>query len=104
MSSLPVSSLSPSTIPNPSSFKILAHRYGTRTPACYCLSSDLPQFFLRQEDVGKSRADAAAPRLAELNAYVPVRNLGGQAGQEITVDLIKGFQVCMLILFVSHVN
>ena len=35
------------------------------------------------------------PRLAELNAYVPVRNLGGQSGQEITVDLIKGFQVCV---------
>lgn len=51
------------------------------------------QFFLRKEDVGRSRADAATPRLAELNAYVPVRNLGGQAGQEITVDLIKGFQV-----------
>lgn len=51
------------------------------------------QFFLREEDVGKSRAEAAAPRLAELNAYVPVRNLGGQKGQEITVDLVKGFQV-----------
>ncbi|TCD70849.1 hypothetical protein EIP91_001540 [Steccherinum ochraceum] len=54
------------------------------------------QFFLRQEDVGKSRAEAAAPRLAELNAYVPVRNLGGQPGQEITVELIKGFQAVVL--------
>ncbi|KAI0796316.1 ubiquitin activating enzyme [Irpex lacteus] len=54
------------------------------------------QFFLREEDVGKSRAEAAAPRLAELNAYVPVRNLGGQKGQEITVDLVKGFQVVVL--------
>ncbi|PSS35445.1 hypothetical protein PHLCEN_2v1600 [Hermanssonia centrifuga] len=54
------------------------------------------QFFLREEDVGKSRADAAAPRLAELNAYVPVRNLGGQRGQDITVDLIKGFQAVVL--------
>ena len=52
------------------------------------------QFFLRQEDVGKSRAEVTVPRLAELNAYVPVRNLGGQPGQEISVDLIKGFQVC----------
>lgn len=51
------------------------------------------QFFLREEDIGKARAEACAPRLAELNAYVPVRNLGGQRGQEITVDLIKGFQV-----------
>ncbi|KAJ8086217.1 E1 ubiquitin-activating protein [Marasmius tenuissimus] len=54
------------------------------------------QFFLRAEDVGKSRAEATAPRLAELNAYVPVKNLGGTAGQEITVDLIKGFQVVVL--------
>ncbi|THH32904.1 hypothetical protein EUX98_g1245 [Antrodiella citrinella] len=54
------------------------------------------QFFLRQEDIGKSRADAGVPRLAELNAYVPVRNLGGQPGQEITIDLIKSFQAVVL--------
>ncbi|KAJ7283525.1 ubiquitin activating enzyme [Mycena rebaudengoi] len=54
------------------------------------------QFFLRAEDVGKSRADATVPRLAELNAYVPVRNLGGVAGQEITVELIQGFQAIVL--------
>ncbi|KAG5646462.1 hypothetical protein DXG03_003512 [Asterophora parasitica] len=54
------------------------------------------QFFLREEDVGKSRAEATLPRLAELNAYVPVRNLGGVAGQEVTVDLIQGFQVIVL--------
>ncbi|KAK0242946.1 ubiquitin activating enzyme [Armillaria nabsnona] len=54
------------------------------------------QFFLREEDIGKSRAEATAPRLAELNAYVPVRNLGGKAGQAITTDLIQGFQVVVL--------
>ncbi|KAJ3554773.1 hypothetical protein NM688_g2938 [Phlebia brevispora] len=54
------------------------------------------QFFLREEDIGKSRAEACVPRLAELNSYVPVRNLGGQRGQEITVDMIKGFQVVVL--------
>ncbi|KAJ6592634.1 ubiquitin activating enzyme [Mycena capillaripes] len=54
------------------------------------------QFFLREEDIGKSRAEATVPRLAELNAYVPVRNLGGKAGQEITVELIQGFQVVVL--------
>ncbi|KAG7097207.1 hypothetical protein E1B28_004578 [Marasmius oreades] len=54
------------------------------------------QFFLRVKDVGKPRAEVTVPRLAELNAYVPVRNLGGTAGQEITVDLIKGFQVVVL--------
>ncbi|KAJ7774253.1 ubiquitin activating enzyme [Mycena maculata] len=54
------------------------------------------QFFLRAEDIGKSRADATVPRLAELNAYVPVRNLEGKAGQEITVELIQGFQAVVL--------
>ncbi|CCL99448.1 uncharacterized protein FIBRA_01466 [Fibroporia radiculosa] len=54
------------------------------------------QFFLRPEDIGKPRADVAAMRLAELNAYVPIRNLGGQPGKEITVDMIKGFQVVVL--------
>ncbi|KAI8322085.1 ubiquitin activating enzyme [Martensiomyces pterosporus] len=35
--------------------------------------SDLSsQFFLREEDVGKPRAEVSAPRLAELNQYVPV--------------------------------
>ena len=59
------------------------------------------QFFLRAEDVGKSRAEVTVPRLAELNAYVPVKNLGGTAGQEITVDLIKGFQVCASFMIQS---
>lgn len=54
------------------------------------------QFFLRSEDIGKSRAAATLPRLAELNAYVPVRDLGGKPGDAITVDLIKGFQVVVL--------
>jgi len=54
------------------------------------------QFFLRAEDVGKSRAEATLPRLAELNAYVPVRSLGGVPGQEITMNLIQGFQVVVL--------
>lgn len=54
------------------------------------------QFFLRKEDVGNARADAAVPRLAELNAYVPVRKIAGIAGQDITVDQLKGFQVVVL--------
>jgi ubiquitin-activating enzyme E1 len=55
------------------------------------------QFFLREEDVGKPRADVTVPRLAELNAYVPVRVLNGQAGHPISVELIQGFQVLMPI-------
>jgi len=54
------------------------------------------QFFLCAEDIGKPRAEVAVARLAELNAYVPVRNLGGHPGKEITVDMIKGFQVVVL--------
>ncbi|KAJ3572643.1 hypothetical protein NP233_g2953 [Leucocoprinus birnbaumii] len=54
------------------------------------------QFFLRHEDIGKLRAAATLPRLSELNAYVPVRDLGGQAGQPISIDLIRGFQVVVL--------
>ncbi|KAK6204674.1 uncharacterized protein RJT21DRAFT_117116 [Scheffersomyces amazonensis] len=30
------------------------------------------QFFLEKSDIGKSRAEASAPRLAELNSYVPI--------------------------------
>jgi ubiquitin-activating enzyme E1 len=33
------------------------------------------------------------PRLAELNTYVPVHDLGGKAGDDITIDLIQGFHV-----------
>ncbi|EIN10793.1 ubiquitin activating enzyme [Punctularia strigosozonata HHB-11173 SS5] len=54
------------------------------------------QFFLREEDIGKPRAAATVGRLAELNAYVPVRVLDAPSGQELTVDLIKGFQVVVL--------
>lgn len=57
------------------------------------------KFFLRETDIGKSRAAACLSRLAELNAYVPVRNLGGVPGQEITPELVQGFQVCGWIHF-----
>ncbi|KAG8956770.1 hypothetical protein FRC04_000248 [Tulasnella sp. 424] len=54
------------------------------------------KFFLRAEDIGKPRAAVTVPRLAELNTYVPVRDLGGSAGQPITVEAVKGFQVVVL--------
>ena len=37
-------------------------------------------FFLSEVDVGKSRAEISAPKLAELNAYVPVNVLTGNLG------------------------
>lgn len=52
---------------------------------------------MRAEDIGKARAAATLPRLAELNAYVPVRDLGGKAGDEVTVALIKGFHVSVIV-------
>ena len=41
-------------------------------PAPAQLADLSSQFFLHTEDVGKSRAAATAPRVAELNAYTPV--------------------------------
>jgi ubiquitin-activating enzyme E1 len=89
-----VSSRSRSTTLNPLSSPISARRCAILLMYFDVYSCGrILQFFLREEDVGKSRADVTVPRLAELNAYVPVRNLGGNPGQPITVDLIKGFQV-----------
>jgi ubiquitin-activating enzyme E1 len=41
-------------------------------PAPAQLADLSSQFFLHTEDVGKPRAAATAPRVAELNAYTPV--------------------------------
>ncbi|CAI2176207.1 9623_t:CDS:10 [Funneliformis geosporum] len=55
--------------------------------------SDLStQFFLRDDDVGKPRASISAPRLSELNQYVPISVLEG----ELTSDKIRNFQVVVL--------
>eukprot|EP00128_Syssomonas_multiformis_P002420 Colp12_sorted_trinity150504_noHs@8955 len=55
--------------------------------------SDLSsQFFLREEDVGKNRADATLPRLAELNAYVPVHKHAGP----LTESFLNTFEVVVL--------
>ncbi|ESO99442.1 hypothetical protein LOTGIDRAFT_113559 [Lottia gigantea] len=50
------------------------------------------QFFLREEDLGKNRAEVCTPRLAELNNYVPVIAHTG----DLTEDFLKGFQVVTL--------
>jgi len=55
------------------------------------------QFFLKESDIGRPRAEATAPRLAELNAYVPVHQLPGKPGQQITTEMLSNFQVVVLV-------
>lgn len=50
------------------------------------------QFFLTEENVGQTRADVTASRLAELNQYTPVKVLEG----DLTVESISSFQVVLL--------
>ncbi|KAL1763017.1 ubiquitin-like modifier-activating enzyme 1, partial [Sigmodon hispidus] len=50
------------------------------------------QFYLREEDVGKNRAEVSQPRLAELNSYVPVHSYTGP----LIEDFLCGFQVVVL--------
>uniref|UniRef100_V9KCN4 E1 ubiquitin-activating enzyme n=1 Tax=Callorhinchus milii TaxID=7868 RepID=V9KCN4_CALMI len=50
------------------------------------------QFFLREEDLGKNRAEVSQPRLAELNTYVPVTAYLG----ELTEEYLQQFQVVVL--------
>ncbi|CAM9203450.1 unnamed protein product [Rangifer tarandus platyrhynchus] len=50
------------------------------------------QFYLREEDIGKNRAEASQPRLAELNHYVPVSTYTGA----LVEDFLSGFQVVVL--------
>ncbi|XP_006004027.1 ubiquitin-like modifier-activating enzyme 1 [Latimeria chalumnae] len=50
------------------------------------------QFYLREEDLGKNRAEISQLRLAELNTYVPVSAYTG----ELTDEYILQFQVIVL--------
>ncbi|XP_060993873.1 ubiquitin-like modifier-activating enzyme 1 [Dama dama] len=50
------------------------------------------QFYLREEDIGKNRAEASQPCLAELNHYVPVSTYTGA----LVEDFLSGFQVVVL--------
>ncbi|OCF60450.1 ubiquitin-activating enzyme E1 [Kwoniella mangroviensis CBS 10435] len=52
------------------------------------------QFFLREEDIGKPRAEVTRPRLAELNSYVPIKLLEGSG--EITPEMVSPYQVVVL--------
>ncbi|KAJ2307184.1 E1 ubiquitin-activating protein, partial [Coemansia sp. Cherry 401B] len=61
-------------------------------PSPVAISDLSSQFFLHQEDVGKPRAKVSAPRLAELNQYVPVSVLD----QELTPEVIATFK-CVVV-------
>uniref|UniRef100_W8CC53 Ubiquitin-like modifier-activating enzyme 1 n=2 Tax=Monodelphis domestica TaxID=13616 RepID=W8CC53_MONDO len=50
------------------------------------------QFYLQEEDIGKNRAEASRPHLAELNTYVPVCAYTGP----LTEDFLSNFQVVVL--------
>ncbi|KAF6719684.1 Ubiquitin-like modifier-activating enzyme 1 [Oryzias melastigma] len=50
------------------------------------------QFYLREADLGKNRAEVSQPRLAELNSYVPVSAYTGA----LTEDYLTKFQVVVL--------
>lgn len=53
------------------------------------------QFFLREEDLGKNRAEVSRDRLAELNNYVPITT----STAPLSDELVKAFQV-----MISRVN
>uniref|UniRef100_A0AAY4DCK3 E1 ubiquitin-activating enzyme n=1 Tax=Denticeps clupeoides TaxID=299321 RepID=A0AAY4DCK3_9TELE len=50
------------------------------------------QFYLREEDLGKNRAEVSQSRLAELNSYVPVASYNGA----LTNEYLTQFQVIVL--------
>uniref|UniRef100_A0A4X2LR15 Ubiquitin-like modifier-activating enzyme 1 n=1 Tax=Vombatus ursinus TaxID=29139 RepID=A0A4X2LR15_VOMUR len=50
------------------------------------------QFYLQEEDIGKNRAEASQPHLAELNTYVPVCAYTGP----LTEDFLSSFHVVVL--------
>uniref|UniRef100_A0A8D0CHC8 E1 ubiquitin-activating enzyme n=1 Tax=Scleropages formosus TaxID=113540 RepID=A0A8D0CHC8_SCLFO len=50
------------------------------------------QFYLREEDLGRNRAEVSQPRLAELNSYVPVTAYTGA----LTEEYLTEFQVVIL--------
>ncbi|KAI3300289.1 hypothetical protein DTO002I6_1012 [Penicillium roqueforti] len=64
-------------------------------PAAVAISDLSSQFFLQPEDVGKPRAEVTAPRVAELNSYVPVTV---HEGQSLVGDLerLKHYQAVVL--------
>ncbi|MCJ1302679.1 E1 ubiquitin-activating protein [Hypocenomyce scalaris] len=64
-------------------------------PAPAVMSDLSSQFFLHPEDVGKPRAAATAPRVAELNAYTPVTV---HPARSLTSDLSQLSQYQVVVL------
>lgn len=64
------------------------------------------QFYLREADLGKNRAEVSQTRLAELNSYVPVTAYTGPLSE----DFLGNFQVfyCRLATFlracIAHIG
>jgi len=61
-------------------------------PAPVALSDLSAQFFLQEADVGRPRAEATLPRLAELNQYVPVKEYTGP----LTAEFVTQFGIVVL--------
>ncbi|PYI06752.1 ubiquitin-activating enzyme E1 [Aspergillus sclerotiicarbonarius CBS 121057] len=66
-------------------------------PAPVAISDLSSQFFLQPQDVGKPRAEVTAPRVAELNSYVPVTVHEGSNIAE-NLEELKRYQAVVLTL------
>ncbi|GMF67899.1 unnamed protein product [Aspergillus oryzae] len=66
-------------------------------PAPVAISDLSSQFFLQSQDVGKPRAEVTAPKVAELNSYVPVTvHEGGNLVDNL--EQLKRYQAVVLTL------
>ncbi|KAF9882940.1 hypothetical protein FE257_004875 [Aspergillus nanangensis] len=66
-------------------------------PAPAAISDLSSQFFLNPQDVGKPRAEVTAPRIAELNSYVPV-TIHEAANLVDDLEQLKRYQAIVLTL------
>ena len=66
-------------------------------PAPVAISDLSSQFFLQPQDVGKPRAEATAPRVADLNSYVPVTVHEGNNLVD-NLEQLKRYQAVVLTL------
>lgn len=91
---LPSGPTSPPRFLLPSPFFAKAPALWAIQPVHFFLHSPL-QFYLREEDIGKNRAEVSQPRLAELNSYVPVSAYTGP----LVEDFLSDFQVPWAIIW-----